>query len=119
MSPYSTSMKKLPEGQRVVGNRRNVRQVRCHGEASVDAALSSGARGPRPGADLCGIAPASPSAGEPRGVSRETGGVEAHDVALLAKVIQIDLIGTFTMVAKCAAGMLRLQPGRRRLASVA
>ena len=41
---------------------------------------------------------------------KETGGVEAHDVASFARVIQINLIGTFTMIAKCAAGMMTLSP---------
>jgi NAD(P)-dependent dehydrogenase (short-subunit alcohol dehydrogenase family) len=42
--------------------------------------------------------------------AKETGAVEAHDVATFAKVIQVNLIGTFTMIAKCAAGMMTLQP---------
>ena len=41
---------------------------------------------------------------------KETGAVEAHDVASFTKVIQINLIGTFTMIAKCAAGMMTLAP---------
>ncbi len=41
---------------------------------------------------------------------KETGGTEAHDVASFARVIQINLIGTFTMIAKCAAGMMTLSP---------
>lgn len=41
---------------------------------------------------------------------KETGGVEAHDLATFAKVIQVNLVGTFTMIAKCAAGMLTLTP---------
>ncbi len=41
---------------------------------------------------------------------KETGGVEAHDLATFTKVIQVNLIGTFTMIAKCAAGMLTLTP---------
>lgn len=41
---------------------------------------------------------------------KETGGIEAHDVASFARVIQINLIGTFTMIAKCAAGMMTLSP---------
>jgi NAD(P)-dependent dehydrogenase (short-subunit alcohol dehydrogenase family) len=41
---------------------------------------------------------------------RETGAIEAHDVATFAKVVQVNLIGTFTMIAKCAAGMMTLSP---------
>jgi NAD(P)-dependent dehydrogenase (short-subunit alcohol dehydrogenase family) len=41
---------------------------------------------------------------------RETGAIEHHDVASFAKVIQVNLVGTFTMLAKCAAGMMSLAP---------
>lgn len=41
---------------------------------------------------------------------KETGAIEAHDVATFSKVIQVNLIGTFTMIAKCAAGMMTLAP---------
>lgn len=41
---------------------------------------------------------------------RETGAISHHDVASYARVIQINLIGTFTMMAKCAAGMAALDP---------
>ena len=41
---------------------------------------------------------------------RETGANEAHDIASFAKVIQVNLIGTFTMMSKCAAGMMSLPP---------
>ena len=41
---------------------------------------------------------------------RETGAVSAHDVATFARTISINLIGTFTMIAKCAAGMVTLDP---------
>ena len=37
--------------------------------------------------------------------NRETGAIEPHDLATFAKVIQVNLIGTFMMTAKCAAGM--------------
>ncbi len=42
--------------------------------------------------------------------AKESGAVEAHDVATFAKVIAINLTGTFTMIAKCAAGMMSLKP---------
>lgn len=41
---------------------------------------------------------------------RETGAVSPHDLASFAKVIQINLIGTFVMMARCAAGMQGLDP---------
>ncbi len=41
---------------------------------------------------------------------RETGEISHHDIASFARVIQINLIGTFTMMAKCAAGMVTLDP---------
>jgi NAD(P)-dependent dehydrogenase (short-subunit alcohol dehydrogenase family) len=41
---------------------------------------------------------------------KETNAVEPHDLAGFAKVIQVNLIGTFLMLSKCAAGMLSLKP---------
>lgn len=41
---------------------------------------------------------------------RETGAVEAHDLASFAKVISVNLIGTFLMVSCCAAGMMAATP---------
>lgn len=41
---------------------------------------------------------------------RETGAVTSHDVASFTKVIQVNLIGTFMMTAKAAAGMAKLDP---------
>jgi NAD(P)-dependent dehydrogenase (short-subunit alcohol dehydrogenase family) len=41
---------------------------------------------------------------------KETGAIEAHDLATFARVIQVNLIGTFTMIAKSAAGMMTLTP---------
>lgn len=41
---------------------------------------------------------------------KETGGIEPHDVATFAKVIQVNLIGTFTMISKCAVGMMAANP---------
>lgn len=41
---------------------------------------------------------------------RESGGIEPHDVASFRKVIEINLIGTFIMITKCAAGMMALDP---------
>lgn len=41
---------------------------------------------------------------------KETGGIEPHDLALFAKVIEVNLVGSFRMIAKCAAGMMTLAP---------
>jgi NAD(P)-dependent dehydrogenase (short-subunit alcohol dehydrogenase family) len=41
---------------------------------------------------------------------RETGAISHHDVASYTRVIRINLIGTFTMMAKSAAGMVALDP---------
>ncbi len=41
---------------------------------------------------------------------KETGKIEPHDLASFAKVIQVNLIGTFLMIAKSAAGMQSLAP---------
>jgi len=40
---------------------------------------------------------------------RETGSTEPHDLANFARVIQVNLVGTFLAVAKSAAGMLGLE----------
>jgi NAD(P)-dependent dehydrogenase (short-subunit alcohol dehydrogenase family) len=42
--------------------------------------------------------------------NRETGAIETHDLASFTKVIQVNLIGTFLMMAKSAAGMQSLDP---------
>ena len=41
---------------------------------------------------------------------RQTGEVRMHDLALFAKVISINLVGTFNCIAHAAAGMLDLEP---------
>lgn len=41
---------------------------------------------------------------------KETNAVEPHDLATFVKVIQINLIGTFLMMAKCSAGMMDAAP---------
>jgi NAD(P)-dependent dehydrogenase (short-subunit alcohol dehydrogenase family) len=41
---------------------------------------------------------------------KETGAVEPHDLATFVKAIQVNLVGTFLMISKCAAGMLTLDP---------
>ena len=41
---------------------------------------------------------------------KDSNTIEPHDVQSFAKVIQINLIGTFTMISKCAAGMMSAFP---------
>ena len=41
---------------------------------------------------------------------RETGEIVPHRLASFQKVITINLIGTFNMIAKCAAAMMALEP---------
>lgn len=41
---------------------------------------------------------------------KETGGSEAHDLASFTRVVAVNLVGTFGMVAKSTAGMLGLTP---------
>lgn len=78
-------------------------------EAQVDEALS-GARA-RNGQERILINCAGIVAGK-RMVrkDRDTGAVSAHDVATFARTISVNLVGTFSMIAKCAAGMTTLEP---------
>ncbi len=41
---------------------------------------------------------------------RNTGETAPHDLAAFQRVISVNLIGTFNMISKCAAGMLTLDP---------
>ena len=41
---------------------------------------------------------------------RDTGAIEPHDAASFARVVTVNLVGTFTMLAHCAAGMLAVEP---------
>ena len=41
---------------------------------------------------------------------KETGAIEPHDLASFAKCVEVNLIGTFNMIAKCAAGMMATKP---------
>ena len=41
---------------------------------------------------------------------KETGKIEPHDLATFAKTIQINLVGTFLMISRAAAGMQALAP---------
>jgi NAD(P)-dependent dehydrogenase (short-subunit alcohol dehydrogenase family) len=42
--------------------------------------------------------------------NKETGAFEPHDFATFNKVIQVNLVGTFLMISKCAASMQALAP---------
>jgi NAD(P)-dependent dehydrogenase (short-subunit alcohol dehydrogenase family) len=78
-------------------------------EASVGAALaaSRAALGPeRVLVNCAGIAIAKRITRK----NKDTGVIEPHDLASFANVIQINLIGTFLMMSKCAASMQTLQP---------
>lgn len=78
-------------------------------EASVDAALAAarGALGQeRILVNCAGIAIAKRITRK----NRDTGAIEPHDLASFAKVIQVNLIGTFLMTSKSAAGMQTLAP---------
>jgi NAD(P)-dependent dehydrogenase (short-subunit alcohol dehydrogenase family) len=78
-------------------------------EESVDVALAAArkAHGPeRILVNCAGIAIAKRITRK----SRDTGAIEPHDLASFSKVIQINLIGTFLMLAKCAASMQALEP---------
>jgi NAD(P)-dependent dehydrogenase (short-subunit alcohol dehydrogenase family) len=41
---------------------------------------------------------------------KETGAIEPHDLATFARVIQVNLIGTFLMMSRCAVGMQATEP---------
>jgi NAD(P)-dependent dehydrogenase (short-subunit alcohol dehydrogenase family) len=78
-------------------------------EASVDAALAKAAAAHGPARILvncAGIAPGMRTVSK----KRDTGELLAHDIATYAKVIAVNLTGTFTMVAKAARAMAALEP---------
>ncbi|MBN9064755.1 MAG: 3-hydroxyacyl-CoA dehydrogenase [Rhizobiales bacterium 65-9] len=78
-------------------------------EASVDEALASARKVhgvERILVNCAGIGPAMRTVSK----KRDTGALVAHDIAFYAKVIQINLIGTFTMIAKSAVAMSALDP---------
>lgn len=41
---------------------------------------------------------------------KETSAIEAHDVTLFAKVVEVNLVGTFRMITKCAVAMMACEP---------
>jgi len=78
-------------------------------EASVDAALKA-ARAAN-GVERVLVNCAGIAAGK-RVVAkkRDTGELLAHDLSTFAKVVQINLVGTFHMIAKCSVAMAALPP---------
>ena len=78
-------------------------------EASIDAALAAASKDHGVARVLVNCA----GIGIAKRITRkdkETGKIEPHDLASFTKVIQINLIGTFLMIAKCAAAMQALTP---------
>ncbi len=78
-------------------------------ESSIDAALEQtrAANGiERILVNCAGIAPGRRTVTK----KRETGELIAHDIASFRRAIEINLIGTYAMIAKCAAAMAGLEP---------
>ena len=78
-------------------------------EASVEAAFSAARKDLGPERILVNCA----GIGVAKRITRkdkETGKIEPHDLASFTKTIQINLIGTFLMISKAAAGMQALSP---------
>jgi NAD(P)-dependent dehydrogenase (short-subunit alcohol dehydrogenase family) len=84
-------------------------EVDVTGEMSVDAGLSAARKAHGQERILVNCAGIAIGKRTVRRV-KDTGAIEPHDLASFAKVIQINLIGTFMMMAKCSAGMLSLEP---------
>ena len=81
-------------------------------EASIDAALEA-ARA-RNGVErilvnCAGIAPGKRTVAK----KRDTGELVAHDLASFRRAVEINLIGTYAMISKCAAAMAGLDPVTR------
>jgi len=78
-------------------------------EASIDAALDEARRTngiERILVNCAGIAPGRRTVTK----KRETGELVPHDVASFRRAVEINLIGTYAMIAKCAAAMAGLDP---------
>jgi NAD(P)-dependent dehydrogenase (short-subunit alcohol dehydrogenase family) len=78
-------------------------------EASVDAALATARQAngvERILVNCAGIAPGR------RVVSkkRDTGELVGHDLATFRRTVEVNLVGTFQMIAKCALAMAELEP---------
>jgi len=78
-------------------------------EASVDAALAAARKAHGQERILVNCAGIGIAKRITRRV-KETNTIEPHDLASFTKVIQVNLIGTFLMMAKCAAGMQTTSP---------
>lgn len=78
-------------------------------EGSVEAALRAARErhGPeRILVNCAGVAPAKRTVAK----NRDTGELVAHDAETFRRVVEINLVGTYRMVAKCAAAMAALEP---------
>ena len=56
--------------------------------------------------NCAGIAPVQKTAGR----DRDTGAIKVHDAALFQKAITVNLVGTFLVASRSAAGMMTLDP---------
>lgn len=84
-------------------------QVDVSNEASVDAGLvkARAAHGvERVLVNCAGIGPAKKTIAR----DKATGAIVPHDTTTFAKIVGINLIGSFQMIAKCAAAMAGLAP---------
>ncbi|WP_372425074.1 SDR family NAD(P)-dependent oxidoreductase [Salinarimonas chemoclinalis] len=78
-------------------------------EATIDAGLETAraAHGvERLLVNCAGVAPGKRTVAK----KRDTGALVAHDVETFARTVQINLVGTFAMIAKCATAMAGLDP---------
>jgi NAD(P)-dependent dehydrogenase (short-subunit alcohol dehydrogenase family) len=84
-------------------------EVNVTDEPSVDAGLARAreAHGTeRILVNCAGIAPGRRTVSK----DRETGAFVPHDLATFRRAVEVNLIGTYQMIAKCAAGMAGLDP---------
>lgn len=78
-------------------------------EASIDAGLEKAraAHGvERLLVNCAGVAPGKRTVSK----KRDTGELVAHDIATFRKTVEINLVGTYAMIAKCAVAMAGLDP---------
>jgi NAD(P)-dependent dehydrogenase (short-subunit alcohol dehydrogenase family) len=78
-------------------------------EASVDAALEKARQAhgvERVLVNCAGIAPGKRTVSK----KRDTGELVAHDIATFRRTVEVNLIGTYQMIAKSAAAMAGLEP---------
>ena len=97
-------------GEKVAGEIRGLFcSVDVTSEESIDAGLAK-AREAHGQERICvncaGIAIGQKTASR----DRKTGEIRAHDLGAFAKVVQVNLIGTFNVIAKSTAGMLSADP---------